>query len=124
MTGQAWLQVAGFFAVAIPALMLLTHLVGYLAKGFTAPATEALKTPIYTDFGQIRKDLLAGVPIEEILDRCNGHIPEKGFIQQGKVALTPKTPRERLEEIRAEMLKVPLPPEIIGRRLHEPPIRF
>lgn len=114
MNGQVWLQIAGFFVVAVPVLMILTHLISYLVQGFMAPGTEASKTPAYTDFRQIRKDLLAGVSIEEILDRCNGRFPGEGCQNTNTQVTTPlgkdvetgaQRARKRLEEIRAEMFR-------------------
>jgi len=134
MSGQVWLQIAGFFAVAVPALMILTHLIDHLGQGFTAPATEIPKTRTYTDFAQIRKELLAGVSIEEILERCNGSLPEE---TQGVTNIDDPTAdptvagrysvpqiRARLEEVRRRMYHPPLPPDVRDWIFKKPPIRF
>jgi len=68
-----WKDVLGFFMVSVPVVWVGTLILGWLGKRLQAK-------PPYSSYEEFRKDVLGDVPIDEILERCDGRIPLQGSL--------------------------------------------
>lgn len=87
MTPQDWKNLALFLIVAVPGLMILTHLVAWIAgriKGRPAPAPDPAPKAGYDSVEEFRKDA-EELSVGDLLDRCAGlGAPENAALEERK----------------------------------------